>query len=182
MILTERLELRPMTVPFMQALYEGRLADAARLERVRLPDRWDLARPHWWLKARITRVEAVPGLAAWALRAIVRRTDTQVVGNIGFHEPPGMHPFEQEVPGIVEFGYGVAPEFRRQGYALEAAQGLIGWAHEEHRVRDFQLSIALDNVPSQQLAFKLGFTRHGEYVHPQRGTEYLYRLKVELPS
>lgn len=177
-IFTERLELRPMTALFMQALYDGRLGEAAALEQVKLPEAWDVAGPHWWLRARITRVTAVPGLAPWANRSIVRRADSQVVGNIGLHEPPGMHPYEQDVPGIVEFGYGVAPAFRRQGYALEAARGLMAWAHEVHTVRDFQLSIALDNVPSLQLAEKLGFTRHGEYVHPQRGTEYLYRLRV----
>ena len=179
LILTERLELRPMTAAFMQALYEGRLAEAAGLEGVKLPDTWDLAGPHWWLRARISRVTAVPGLAAWALRSIIRRTDNQIVGNIGFHEPPGMHPFEQEVPGIVEFGYGIATEFRRLGYASEAAQGLVRCACEAHGVRDFQLSIALDNIPSQQLALKLGFTLFKEYAHPQRGNEYLYRLRLE---
>ncbi len=177
-IFTARLELRPVSAEFMQALYDGQLVEAAATEHLTLAAGCVPAGPVWWLQARVTRARAVPGLAPWGMRVMVRRQDGLVVGNGGFHEPPGMHPFEPEVPGIVELGYGVAPAFRRQGYAYEAATGLIRWAHETHGVRDFQLAIALDNVPSQQLALKLGFTRHSEYVHPQRGTEYLYRLRV----
>ena len=178
-IFTERLELRPVSARFLQALYEGRLADAAGMEHVRLPENWE-AGPQWVLRAGASVVTAVPGLAPWGMRIMVRRADNQVVGNIGLHyQPPGMHIFEEDVPGIVEFGYGVAPQFRRQGYAFEAAKGLMDWAITVHGVRDFQLEIALDNVPSQQLAMKLGFTQHGEYVHPFRGKEYLYRLRVE---
>ena len=177
-IFTQRLELRPRTAQFLQALYDGRLDEAAAKEKVKLPEGSDWVEDQWMLRARITVLTAVPGLTPWESRSMIRRADSQLVGNIGFHTPPGMHAFEKDVPGVVEFGYGVAPEFRRQGYALEAARGLMGWAREKHGVRDFQLSTAPDNVPSQQLMLKLGFTRHGEHVHPRRGTEYLYRLRV----
>ena len=175
-IVSERLELRPMSADFMQALFDARTDDAATLESVVLPAEWDVVGPHGWLASRIRRVRAVPGLAAWGLRTIIRRADQQVLGNIGFHEPPGMHPADGELPGVVESGFTVAAVFRRTGIASEAQRALMDWANREHGVRHFRLSIALTNVPSQRLAESLGFTQLGSYEHPARGTEYLYQF------
>ncbi|MGE0431693.1 MAG: GNAT family N-acetyltransferase [Planctomycetota bacterium] len=178
MIFTDHLELRPMTAAFMQALYDRRTADAAALESVRLPDEWDVIGPHDWLRARIMRVLAVPGLAEWSLRSIIRRDDQQVLGNIGFHEPPGMHPSDGERPGVVEFGFTVAPAFRRTGVAREASHALMDWATRVHGVCSFRLSIAPDNAASQGLAVAIGFRHVGEYEHDARGRQLLFERVV----
>lgn len=178
-IFTERLELRPLGVETMIALYEGRTADVERSEGISLPADWMKA--DRWMQSRIRRTRAVPQLDEWGNRLIVRIADRRVVGSAGFHEPPGMHPMETEAPGIVEFGYGVDSAFRRNGYAYEASRGLIDWALARHSVTLFQLSTRLDNVASLGLAAKLGFERHREYDHPQRGREVLLRLRLDKP-
>ena len=54
-----------------------------------------------------------------------------MLGHIGFHGPP-------DERGMAEMGYTVLPPFRRRGYALEAARGMMDWALREHGVRLFQ--------------------------------------------
>jgi ribosomal-protein-alanine N-acetyltransferase len=166
-IITARLELRPMSVESMTALFEGRFDDFAQFERIKLPEgRWDFLEPvHSWLPPRIKRVAAVPGIALWSNRIVVRCEDAMLVANAGFHEPPGMHPRDNEFPGIVEFGYGVAPPFRRMGYAYEASVGLIEWARNEHGVERFQLSTAPSNLASKSLIEKLGFEPDPRYPY-----------------
>ncbi|MEV0347819.1 GNAT family N-acetyltransferase [Nonomuraea sp. NPDC050680] len=52
---------------------------------------------------------ADPRHAPWIARQAVTGPEGVVVGHAGFHGPP------DEV-GMVEIGYAVAPDFRRQGY------------------------------------------------------------------
>jgi RimJ/RimL family protein N-acetyltransferase len=166
-ILTDRLELRPLGVDSMTALFEGRFEEFARIEQIRLPEgRWDFLEPgHSWLPPRIRRVAAVPGLALWSNRIVIRREDGLLVANAGFHEPPGMHPRDEELPGVVEFGYGVAPPCRRMGYAYEASVGLIDWARTKHGLKIFQLSTAPSNLASKGLIEKLGFEPDPRYPY-----------------
>ena len=61
-----------------------------------------------------------------------RDRERGMLGHIGFHGRP-------DGRGAAELGYTVLPPFRRRGYALEAAQGLMDWAAREHGVRLFRL-------------------------------------------
>jgi RimJ/RimL family protein N-acetyltransferase len=96
---------------------------------------------------------------------VIRRDDGLLVANAGFHEPPGMHPRDEELPGVVEFGYGVAPPSRRMGYAYEASVGLIDWARTKHGLKIFQLSTAPSNLASKGLIEKLGFEPDPRYPY-----------------
>jgi RimJ/RimL family protein N-acetyltransferase len=95
-----------------------------------------------------------------------------MLGHIGFHGPP-------DERGMAEMGYTVLPPFRRRGYALEAALGMMGWAQREHGVRLFRLSISPDNAPSLAMAVKMGFRQVGEQMDDEDGLEIVFELARE---
>jgi RimJ/RimL family protein N-acetyltransferase len=70
----------------------------------------------------------------------------------------------------------VLPPYRRRGYALEAARGLMDWAGREHGVRLFRLSIAPDNAPSLAMTAQMGFHRTGEQMDEEDGLELVFEL------
>ena len=102
-----------------------------------------------------------------------------MVGNIGFHTAPNAEYLRPYSPGGVEFGYTVEPPFRRQGYAREASLALMRWAHEEHNVTRFVVSIRPDNIASQALAAGLGFARIGSHIDEVDGLEEILELRTE---
>ena len=72
--------------------------------------------------------------------------------------------FEKVFPdgdGALDMGYHIFPEYRRQGYALEATRFLLRYAEEEECVRKVILRIRKENIPSLKLAGKLSFRQVG---------------------
>lgn len=169
---TSRLEISPLELGALQAFFDGRNADAGLAIDAVVTDSWSIEGDSW-LKMRIQQVEADSSWAPWLLRSIVRRADRRFVGTVGFHGPPGFHPLECERPGLVEFGYTVADECRREGYATEASAALMRWGRA-CGARNFVLSIALGNRASRRVAEKLGFAFEREYDHETRGREELF--------
>jgi RimJ/RimL family protein N-acetyltransferase len=111
-----------------------------------------------------------PNAQQWLVRAMVlRETGRRMAGHIGFHGPP--------VDGAAELGYTVFPEYRRRGYALEAATALMDWAQKTHGVRRFIVSVSPSNGPSLALAAKMGFAKTGEQMDEVDGLEYVFELR-----
>lgn len=179
-IRTERLNLVPMSLEFMRASLEGRLTEAELLLGASLPDGWPDSRHV--LEMRIRQLEANPALAPWLLRAVVLRATHAMIGRIGFHDAPGAEYLEPYSPGAAEFGYTIAPEHRRQGYAREGVTALMNWARTEHGVGSFVLCIGPNNVPSQSLAAGLGFRKIGSHLDDIDGEEDILELKMEVYS
>ena len=82
----------------------------------------------------------------------------------------------------MEFGYTIYPQFRKNGYALEASQAMIHWAHQTQRVTRFVLSISPNNVPSQRIAERLGFKIVGSQMDDEDGPENIYCLQLANPA
>jgi RimJ/RimL family protein N-acetyltransferase len=123
-----------------------------------------------WLSSCLAQVERDPGWAAWGPRLLLCRDDGDpLVGEAGFHAPP-------DPDGIVEFGYTIVLARRRQGFAEEAARGLLGWARPQPAVRTFRATIDPGNAASLGLIRKLGFAEVGRRVHPERGEELVFEL------
>lgn len=169
------LRLVPMNVPLMRALAEGRMTDAERVLGAPIDSSWSL--PREVLAMRIAQLERAPEKSGWLLNAVVLRAPSVMIGNVGFHGPPGEHLFEQRWPGVVELGYDIVPAFRRRGHATRAIRLLLDWARFRG-ASQVVLSIALDNAASQRTADKLGFALREEYEHDARGRERLYGLAL----
>ncbi len=71
------------------------------------------------------------------MRAIIQHNDATMIGHIGFHSRPDPAYLRDLAPGAVEIGYTVYASYRRNGYAYEAASGLMEWATAVHNVTDF---------------------------------------------
>lgn len=174
-IRTARLDLVPMTHAFLEATLAGdRARQAAVLGAAVAPDWPDET---GWVARWRDALFVEPALAPWLSRAMVLRSERRMVGNIGFHGRPGAAALEVFAPGGVEFGYTVSARDRRQGFAREAASGLIAWARALHGISHFAVSIRPDNAPSLAVARSLGFVRVGSHVDEEDGPEDVFVLR-----
>lgn len=168
-IRSARLDLIPLTPAFLRAMLEHDLGAAERVLDMPLPD--GLLDSCDVFALRLEQLETEPALQPWLLRAIALRESREVIGHIGFHTGPNPEYLRPIAPGVVEFGFTVYPPFQRQGYAREASQALMRWAHQVHGVTKFVLSIRSDNTASQALAAGLGFVRIGSHIDEVDGLE-----------
>nr|WP_225824720.1 GNAT family N-acetyltransferase [Streptomyces sp. TML10] len=107
--------------------------------------------------------------------ALVRREDGRAVGGIGFHGAP-------DDEGRVEIGYDLVEGARGNGYATEALGALTEWALARDDVDTVLASIEGDNLPSQAVVSRAGFTRatveQERHAHDEHGMEAGLRLYV----
>ncbi len=124
-IVTERLELRPLTA-VVEAFIAADADRLAALAGAAFP------RP---LRPPPLFADDLPGLLAYVRaaperarpRLLVRRDTGEAVGAAGVAAP--------DADGPVEIGYAVYPEQEGRGYATEAARGLVRWALAQPGVR-----------------------------------------------
>jgi ribosomal-protein-alanine N-acetyltransferase len=178
-IRAQRIDLVPLTPPFLRFALDDDLAAAARILGLSLPE--SLADLRDLFALRLHQLEAEPALQPWLLRAMALREKRMMIGHIGFHTAPGAEYLRSLVPGGVEFGFTVFSPFRRQGYAREASRALMHWAHQYHGTTRFVLSIRPDNIASQALAASLRFVRIGSHIDEVDGLEDIleHRLPVD---
>ncbi|MEX2238753.1 MAG: GNAT family N-acetyltransferase [Dehalococcoidia bacterium] len=174
-IRSQRLELRPMTPPFIEALLEDRRADAEALLNLKLTGPRPDAGDEHWLRLRLGQLRADPTWQWWLGRAVVLPEIGEMIGHAGFHEPP-------REGGELEFGYSIFPEHRRKGYATEVSLALMDWARSAKGISRFVLSISPDNEPSLSVARKLGFEPTGVQWDDEDGEELVFGLDYSRSS
>ncbi|MEU3094214.1 GNAT family N-acetyltransferase [Streptomyces sp. NPDC006967] len=91
----------------------------------------------------------------WGMYVLVRREDDRAVGAMGFHTVP-------DADGRVEIGYDLVAGARGHGYATEALRTLSARALEQDGVRTVAAVVDHENVPSQKVVARAGFTRVAE--------------------
>jgi len=167
-IRTERHELVSMSVPFLEALGRRDVEGATREIGADVPP-WLPEQLEHFVQYRLATLRVDPSARPWLGRALILPDadgTRRVIGTAGFHSPP-------DAEGRVEIGYRVDPEYRRQGYAIEAVRGLFDWAAGQG-VHRFIASISPDNEASLSLAWKLGFQQVGEQVDDIDGLELVF--------
>jgi RimJ/RimL family protein N-acetyltransferase len=167
---TPRVQIFPLDPAALRALAEGDLAAADRTSSVPLtpylagPD----CRGVWTVRA--TQVVEEPGSAAW-ITGVVWDPDRRIaVGRAGYHGPPE--------DGVLEVGYSIDPQYRRQGYARAALRALVDRAGREPGVTTVRASVSPDNVASRDLVLSEGFVRVGEQIDDEDGLEFVYDRPV----
>ncbi len=81
-----------------------------------------------------------------------------LVAGAGYLGPPS--------DGVVEIGYSVIPDARRQGYATEIVAALVARAFEEPSVQHVIAHTSDENVPSTRVLLACGFERVGPGTEP----------------
>lgn len=100
-----------------------------------------------------------------------------MVGYLGFHTAPAPAYLKDISPSGIEMGYTVFEPYRRRGYAQEAITALMGWAIQHHQVWRFVVSISPSNLPSMNLAIKLGFNRISSHIDEIDGPEDILEFR-----
>jgi RimJ/RimL family protein N-acetyltransferase len=89
-----------------------------------------------------------------AVLSIRDATDDALIGSIGIMRL-------DEQPGTAEIGYWVAKDARGRGIATRAVRLVSRWAVDELALQRLELMATIDNVVSQGVAARAGFTREG---------------------
>lgn len=131
-------------------------------------DRSELEEPQSWLEWQILNQEWFRRMRQppYGDLAITLKIDKQVIGAVGY--VPCLGPFEQ-IPELrrssqpsghytTEFGlfYAIGSEYRRQGYATEAARAMIEYSFMQLHVRRVIAMTDYANLASQSVMIKLG--------------------------
>ena len=85
---------------------------------------------------------------------VVRRTDGQIVGDMGTHGPP-------DTAGCVEIGYSLAPSARGQGIGTAAVAAFVRRLAEEPGIRRLTAVTGAQNTASRRLLERQGFRLTG---------------------
>ncbi len=137
MIRTPRLDLVPLADGEADAILAGRRDGRAWSPGYPTPG--DVETASW----------PAPVDPRWATLQVVERVTGLAVGGIGCHAAPA--------EGIVEIGYGIAPEVRGRGIATEALTALVAFLGAQPEVRLLRAATDADNVPSQRVLERCGF-------------------------
>ena len=180
-ILTRRMRLVPMSGELMSAVLTEDWAGASDLVGNPIPEEWH--QQQWdWLRKYAERAEKDPSSIAWGPRLLLCEVSDgsglasgTVIGEAGFHGRPDAY-------GQVEIGYMVVSEYRRQGFAEEAAGGLVRWAETDSGVTELKAMVDPLNSPSINLLCKLGFAQAGREHHVERGEQLIFRRRASASS
>jgi RimJ/RimL family protein N-acetyltransferase len=151
----------------MAALLADDLAGASRETGVELPELFVNDDSKWLWNYRLKQLEDDPEAARWIVRAAVSVPDDVVIGHGGYHGPPDEN-------GMVEVGYTVDPQYRRQGYAKAILTALIERAEADPAVRVVRASISPTNAASLATIAGFGFLEAGEQWDEEDGLELLF--------
>jgi [ribosomal protein S5]-alanine N-acetyltransferase len=160
MVRTERLHLIPCTPDLVRVMMETP-RELAPVFHATIPDGWptpDLKEASSYF---LDRLEEDPLAYVWLIWVILSEADHSVVGDIGFKGKP-------DAEGTVEIGYSIIPSFRRRGFAVEAAQGLVAWAANTGEVKSIVAECDRDNTGSVRVLEKLRMERTDDTGDPIR--------------
>ncbi len=165
-LITQRLELVPVTVPLVQAVLQDDRGEVSRLAGAKLPHPWPgrtlIERA---FSASIEAIKSDPGRRLWGDRLLITREghgERRVVGSVVFHGSPSE-------AGVVEVGYGIDAGSQGQGFATEGVQAQVDWALAQPGVRRVLATTLPWHTASVRVLKKVGFEPAGFEEHPFLG-------------
>jgi RimJ/RimL family protein N-acetyltransferase len=75
----------------------------------------------------------------------------------------------------LQIGYGVAPDSQGRGHASAAVAALMNWAQSDGRVRGLYAETRTDNIASQRVLERAGFTKVGERLDEEDGALFCWQ-------
>ena len=163
---TERLILREMTYDDFDDLYAV-LADPEVTEHY--PYSFDETRVKGWIERNIERYKN-DGFGLWT---VIHKESGRMIGDCGVT----MQKINGEL--LPEIGYHTHKDFRRQGYASEAAAGCIEYAFSRLGFCKVYSYMKYTNEPSCRTAEKNGMKFVMEYPDPDNTFTRVYAISRE---
>jgi len=146
-------------------LQAGDLAAASLRAGVELPRQFVTTESWLWPVFR-AKLAADPLAEPLLVRAIVDRQTGVVVGHAGFHASP-------DARGMVEIGYTVLENHRRQGYATATVAVLLREA-ASRGARVVRASVSPQNEASLAVVRRLDFVQVGQQIDEEDGLELVF--------
>jgi len=141
---TERLYLIPCSLDAAESL-----VSCNAVSEYKRADNWPSEDIKGFLPHYIKLLECDPLLLGWGVWLMVHDLQQKIIGDLGFKGRP-------DTNGVVDIGYSIAPEYRRQEYTFEATKSLVSWAFGQNTVNKIIAECTRDNTPSIRLLKKLG--------------------------
>ena len=113
-----------------------------------------------------------PSSARWGMYLFAHTKDRALIGNGGYKGEP-------DEEGMVEIGYAIVPEYRRRGFASEAARGLTRYAFSHPEVKVVQAHTLKHGIASIRVLEKLGMKFVGTVQDPDEGEVLHWRVTRE---
>jgi RimJ/RimL family protein N-acetyltransferase len=159
-----RLTLVATTLPHLDAELSGDPAALGRLLQADVPSSWppgeyDRAALEFFQAQLAAGDPAAVGWYGWYALVRAGHPTAALVGAGGFFGPP-------DAAGAVEFGYSVAPEHQRQGYATELVRCLVAHARSTPSVLTIEAQTSPANVASVRVLAHAGFVAAGAGREP----------------
>lgn len=107
------------------------------------------------------------GVHAWGSLLFIEPQVRTLVGFGGFKGPPA--------DGVVEIGYAIAPAFRRQGLATDAAAQMVQRAFADPTIRAVDAHTLGSVNPSTRVLERSGFQRIADLNDPDEGSVWQWR-------
>jgi RimJ/RimL family protein N-acetyltransferase len=119
-----------------------------------------------YLRRVAAELRGRPGGGSWLVV-----DEDEIVGLCGHKRAPAPD-------GTVEIGYGIAASRRGRGLATAAVAGMLQRAVGDAGIARLTAETAADNVASQRVLEKNGFTRSGTRTDPEDGVLMLWTRAV----
>ncbi len=107
----------------------------------------------------------------WGFWVVEHRADAAFAGVVGLMNIP----WQARFTPAVEIGWRIAPAFRRDGLAFEAARMALGFGFGTLALREIVAFTVPGNVASWRLMERLGMRAAGDFDHPRLPEGHLLR-------
>ena len=178
-LMTDRLELIPITLDVVEAVFRNDRDAVEALVEARVPEKWPgRALVERAFSADLDRIRANPSQRLWGDRLMISRPcegDRRVVGSVVFHGAP-------DDDGVVEVGYGVEQSSQGRGYGSEATCAAVQWALTQPGVRSVIATTFPWHTASVKILRRAGLSPSGWREHDLLGEMQVFERRAERPS
>jgi len=169
MIETKNLKLIPCELAHFEAIVndpkqlEGLLDVSVADEWISFPE----AMPYGY-----EYLKTNPDALGWWTYLFIHAKDKMLIGSGGYKG-------KADESGMVEIGYGIAPEYRNRGLATEAAQGLVDYAFSQPKIEVIDAHTLAEVNPSTKVLERIGMKNIETLHDPDEGEVWHWRLSRE---